>query len=376
MSFTHPNAHLIGQAGGRRALATPALVLDLPVFEANIAAMARLAKAAGLALRPHAKTHKCRAIAERQLAAGAVGLCVAKTGEAEALAGTPGLRSLLVTSPVIGPSAPARLAAVARRVEELLVVVDSPAGAEALSTAAVAEGVRIGAVVDIDPGIHRTGCAGPDAAVDLAKTVAQMPGLWFAGLQCYAGHVQHIEDYETRGQIAAMALADMAEARDRLQAIGLAPGLLTGGGTGTFAQEAGLGVLTELQAGSYVFMDVEYDAVQLESAHGRPFRPALFVDARVISANTADFVTIDAGFKAFATDGPKPRLAAGGPEGTEFAFMGDEHGALFAPLPLGTQVTLEVPHCDPTVNLYDVIHVVEGDRLVTLWPIEGRGRSA
>lgn len=372
----YPNRALIGVPGGREALATPALVLDLAAFQHNLAAMAAAAQAAGLALRPHAKTHKCRAIAARQLAAGAVGLCVAKTGEAEALASTPGLRSLLVTSPVIGASALTRLAAVAALVPELLVVVDSDAGAQALSAAATKTGVRIGAVVDIDPGIHRTGVAGPEAAAALAKLVANLPGLWFAGLQCYAGHAQHIEDFATRAEIARMALADMAAAAALLRAEGLPPPLLSGGGTGTFAQEAGLGVLTELQAGSYVFMDVEYGAVALEAHGAGPFRAALFVDARVISANTTDYVTVDAGYKAFATDGPKPKVVSGAPLDSEFAFMGDEHGAVFAALPLGSLVRLQVPHCDPTVNLYDVIHVLDGDTLVDIWPIEGRGRSA
>jgi D-serine deaminase-like pyridoxal phosphate-dependent protein len=371
----HPNAHLIGQQGGRRALATPALVLDKAAFEANIAAMAAAARAAGLALRPHAKTHKCKHVAARQLAAGAVGLCVAKTGEAEALIDTPGLKSLLITSPVLGPSAPNRVAALASRIDELLVVADSDLGAEALSRAAVAAGVTLGVVVDVDPGIHRTGCAGPDATVALAQRVAGLPGLRFAGLQCYAGHAQHIEDYETRVVIGQMALADLAESAARLTALGLAPAILTGGGTGTFAIEAGLGVLTELQAGSYVFMDVEYGAVALTQDGTSPFRPALLVEARVISANTADFVTIDAGFKSFATDGPKPVVVGGAPTGSEYAFMGDEHGAIFAPLVLGSTVTLQVPHCDPTVNLYDFIHVVDGDTLVDLWPIEARGRS-
>lgn len=367
----HPNAALIGVVGARELLATPALVLDLPAFEHNLAAMAKAASAAGLALRPHAKTHKSKAVAARQLAAGAVGLCVAKTGEAEALADTPGLTSLLVTSPVIGPSAPARLTALALRVPELLVVVDSSAGALALSAAAQAAGSRIGAVVDIDPGIHRTGVPDADAAVALARQVANLPGLRFAGLQCYAGHAQHLEDYATRVMIAEMALAETARAAAELRAIGLPPALVTGGGTGTFAMEAGLGVLTELQAGSYVFMDVEYGAVALEAAGQGPFRPALFVASRVISANTADFVTIDAGYKAFATDGPKPVPLSG----ADFAFMGDEHGALFEARALGDLVLLQVPHCDPTVNLYDVIHVVDGDRLVDLWPIEARGRS-
>lgn len=371
-----PNQPLIGIPGGLAEIATPALVLDLPVFERNLATMARASAESGLALRPHAKTHKCRAIAARQLAAGAVGLCVAKTGEAEALADTPGLRSLLVTSPVIGASALRRLAVLAGRLPELLVAVDSEAGARALSAAASAAGTRIGAVVDIDPGIHRTGVPDAEAAVTLARLVANLPGLWFAGLQCYAGHAQHIEDHAVRVEIARMALAEAEIAATRLRAEGLPPAMVSGGGTGTFAIEAGLGVLNELQAGSYVFMDVEYDAVALEAAGPGPFGAALFVEARVISANTADFVTIDAGYKAFATDGPKPQVVAGAPAGTEFAFMGDEHGAVFAPLALGGRVRLQVPHCDPTVNLYDVIHVVEGDTIVDIWPIEGRGRSA
>ncbi|MCF4166539.1 alanine racemase [Zavarzinia compransoris] len=371
MATGHPNAALIGRQGGRRDLATPALVLDIRAFEHNLATMAARTRAAGLALRPHAKTHKCRAIAARQLAAGAVGICTAKLGEAEALAATPGLESLLITSPVLGALAPPRLAALAGRLPELLVAVDSEAGLALLAEAAALAGTAIGAVVDIDPGIHRTGVADAGAAVALARRAAATPGIAFAGLQCYAGHAQHIEDHGLRRDIAAMALAPMAEAAAELRALGLPPRLMTGGGTGTSDLEAGLGVLNELQAGSYVFMDVEYDAIALTAEGAGPFRPALFVDARVISANAADFVTVDAGFKAFATDGPKPKA----PGGADYAFMGDEHGAVFAPLALGETVALQVPHCDPTVNLHDVIHVVDGDTLVDIWPVEGRGRG-
>lgn len=365
----HPNRILIGRQGGRRDLATPALVLDLPAFEHNLACMVRAARAAGLSLRPHAKTHKCKAIAARQIAAGAVGICVAKLGEAEALADTPGLESLLITSPVLGALAPDRLAALAGRLPELLVVVDSAPGLALLAEAAARAGREIGVVVDIDPGIHRTGVPDAETAIALARAVAATPSLRFAGLQCYAGHAQHIEDFAVRREIAQMALVPMAEAAAGLRALGLEPRLMTGGGTGTSAIEGGLSVLNELQAGSYVFMDVEYGAVALSPEGTGPFRPALFVDARVISANTTDFVTIDAGFKAFATDGPKPVPASG----AEFAFMGDEHGAVFAPLALGETLSLQVPHCDPTVNLYDVIHVVDGDALVDLWPVDARG---
>lgn len=377
-----PSAALIGVAGSRARVATPALVLDLDAFEANLARMAALASAAGVGLRPHAKTHKSASVARRQMAAGALGLCCAKLGEAEALVeAAPELSGLLLTSPVVTEGSIARLVALAGRSPGLMAVVDNPLAVAALGAAAVAAGIRLSLLVDLDMGLRRTGVADRQGALALARQVAEHPGLAFAGVQAYAGHLQHITEHDSRRSLSLAALDEVHGTVAALGEAGLAPGIVTGSGTGTFAIDLEAGVFTELQCGSYLFMDVEYDAVGQVGGGPQAFAPALFVEATVISANAPHFVTVDAGLKAFATEGPKPLVLAGAPAEAQYFFMGDEHGAVTAALddparpPLAGRLVLQVPHCDPTVNLYDRYHVVRGDTLVDIWPIEARGRS-
>ncbi len=369
---------LIGQQGSRRSLNTPVLVVDADALERNIAAMAAFAEASGVKLRPHAKTHKSVDIAKRQRAAGAVGFCCAKLGEAEALADG-GLDGLLITSPVVSASAIERLVALNGRTPNLMVVVDNPANVDALAGAASAAGKPLKLLVDIDPGIRRTGVEAAEAAVALAARIGTYPSLSFEGVQYYCGGQQHIGPFLDRRLAITDRTTYLREVVETLTAAGLKPGIVSGGGTGSHRIDAALGAFTEWQVGSYVFMDRQYAECDLTGDGVQPFETSLLVDARVVSANSQGMVTIDAGFKAFATDGDAP-LVVSGADGAMFAFMGDEHGALFgfdtekAPR-LADIVTLSVPHCDPTVNLYDNYHVVRGDTLVDIWPVSARGRS-
>lgn len=372
--------HLIGRQGSRRALNTPALVLDVEALDRNIAAMAAFAAAHGLKLRPHAKTHKSADIARRQIAAGALGVCCAKLGEAEALADE-GVEGVLITSPVVGEPAVERLIALAAKSPGLKAAADHPDAAAAIGAAAKAAGQRLALVVDLDPGIRRTGAASPEAAVALARQIAAHEALVFGGVQFYCGAEQHIAGYAERREAVVQRMARLTETIEALKAAGLPPPIVTGGGTGTHAIDAELGVFTELQVGSYIFMDSQYGECALREDAGAPFETSLMVDARVISANHPMLVTIDAGFKAFATDAAPPPILAGAPEGSAYRFMGDEHGALVpprgvAPPALGERITLAAPHCDPTVNLYEAYHVVRGDTLEAIWPVTARGRSA
>lgn len=372
------HGHLIGQQGSRRALNTPVLVLDVDALDRNIAAMADLAAKAGVRLRPHAKTHKSVDIARRQVAAGAVGLCCAKLGEAEVLA-EGGIEGLHITSPVVSGPAIARLMALNARTERLSMVADNPTNVAALAAAASADR-PLGVFVDIDPGIRRTGVASDEAAVDLARQIAQAPGLTYEGVQKYCGREQHIEAYDERRDAIVVQTEALRATIAALAAAGLAPPVVTGGGTGTHRIDLELGVFTEWQVGSYVFMDDQYAACALTADGPSPYARSLFVDARVVSANSPMLVTVDAGFKAFSTDASPPQVLAGAPEGARFAFMGDEHGAVIAKgvgetLQIADLVTLAVPHCDPTVNLYDSYHVVAGDTLTDIWPVSARGRS-
>jgi D-serine deaminase-like pyridoxal phosphate-dependent protein len=371
------HAHLIGQQGGRRSFNTPVLVIDLDVLGRNIRTMATFAASHGIALRPHAKTHKSADIARMQIEAGAVGACCAKLGEAEALADG-GIDGILITSPVVSTPAMVRLIALNRRLKDLRVVVDNPENVDALSAAAGASGRPLQLVVDIDPGIRRTGVASPDAAVALAGRIAGASSLRYLGVQYYCGRQQHIETFAARRTEMEDRTAYLKTVIDRLTQAGFAPGLITGGGTGTHRIDADLGVFNELQVGSYVFMDRQYNDCDLTGGGDAPYETSLFIDARVVSANTPGMATIDAGFKAMATDGGPPTVLAGAPAGSPYHFMGDEHGlvvAADAKFAVGAGVTLVAPHCDPTVNLYDFYHVVRGDTLVDIWPIQARGRS-
>ncbi|QGZ94807.1 DSD1 family PLP-dependent enzyme [Terricaulis silvestris] len=368
---------LIGQQGSRAALNTPALVIDRDALDRNIAAMAAFAKQNGLALRPHAKTHKSIDIARLQMAAGALGVCCAKLGEAEALAGQ-GINAMLITSPVVTPQAIARLVALHERIGDLMVVADNPANVAALATATKDASRPLPILVDIDPGIRRTGVSSPEAAVALAQAIAAASSLRFAGVQYYCGAQQHIEKYEERRAAIVDLTTYLTSVIDQLNAADLAPKIISGGGTGTHRIDASLGVFTELQVGSYVFMDRQYGDCDLGGEAAQPFERALFVDAHVISANSQGMATIDAGFKALSTDGGSPNVISGAPENAMFVFMGDEHGALIAmdhAFKIGDAVSLSPPHCDPTVNLYDAYHIVREGTLIDIWPVTARGRS-
>ena len=370
------HAHLVGRQGSRAALNTPALVVEVDALERNIAAMAAFARRTGLALRPHAKTHKSAEIARRQIAAGAQGVCCAKLGEAEALTDA-GIEGILITSPIAGASAIERLIGLAARAPTLRAAVDHPGVVEALDRA----GVRMTLLVDVDPGLHRTGVADAAAAVNLARRIAAAPGLTYGGVQYYCGSQQHIEAFADRRAAIAERTAYLSDVLARLDEAGLNPPVVTGGGTGSHRIDAELGVLTELQVGSYIFMDRQYADCDLSGEVGAPFETALFVDSRVISANHPMLVTVDAGLKAMATEAGPPAILSGAADESKYAFMGDEHGAIIpprgvAPPKLGEVVTLGAPHCDPTVNLYEAYHVVRGDTLEAIWPVTARGRSA
>lgn len=372
------NQSLLGQAGSRRRIDTPALVFDLDAFDYNLATMAALARERGIGLRPHAKTHKSIEIGKRQMDAGAVGLCCAKLGEAEALAAG-GLSDLLLTAPVLGDDKIGRLLALNAATSDLAVVIDHPDNARQLGDAAAAAGQVLSVLIVADIGAHRFGVTSDAAAVEIGKVIAASPSLRFRGVQGYAGQVQHIEDYAERRQQSHAAVARLGRIRDALAKAGWPSEIVTGSGTGSHDFDHELGIMSDLQVGSYIFCDVQYDLVAMSPQDPRRFQRSLFVHTRVVSANHDGFVTTDAGSKSFAMDGPPPDIIAGAPEGSTYGRFGDEFGRINLPdgtsLPHGTLVVCQVPHCDPTVNLYDHYHCVRGDVLVDLWPIDARGRA-
>jgi 3-hydroxy-D-aspartate aldolase len=374
-----PNAALVGVAGSRHQLDTPALLLDLDAMERNIAHMAQFAQAHGVALRPHVKTHKSAEIAQRQLAAGAVGVSCATLGEAETMAGA-GISGVLITSPIVTAGKIRRLVELAGRAApgEVMVVVDHPRNVDDLAEAASALPEPLHVLVDYAPGYGRTGAADADAVLALARRIAGHPALRLRGLQAYAGNIQHIGERDARGAAAAAVRAAVRQVIELAAGAGIRFEIVTGGGTGSHDLDAQERVFTELQAGSYVFMDADYSAVLADAATPAPFDIALLVQTAVVSVNQPGWVTVDGGTKVMATDSGLPVVAGGPLAGAGYAFAGDEHGRLTVdaarrPL-LGERVEFVTPHCDPTVNLHAVYHVVRGDTLVAIWPVDARGR--
>jgi 3-hydroxy-D-aspartate aldolase len=377
-----PNARLIGKPGGLRELTTPAVVLDLEAFEQNVGAYQHQINLHGLRARPHSKSHKCAEIARRQIAAGAVGVCTASLHEAEAMVGR-GINNILITSPVVGAGKVDRLMQLLERGAVVAVVVDDQEHAASLAAAARRVGHGSGHVldvlIDVDLGMGRTGISNIESALQLVNVVCEAEGISYRGLQAYSGQVQHIQEFAERDHVYTGQLRFLSELIAALDKRGLKPATVSGGGTGTLALDCREGLLTEHQAGSYIFMDVEYGEVALGANNADPaFATSLFLHSTVISKNVPGQVTIDAGLKSFATDGPLPRVSAGAPVGTTYSFFGDEHGCLTFPtptdsLPLGSIVGFVTPHCDPTINLHDYLHVVRHDTIVDIWQIVGRG---
>jgi len=382
---THRNAHAPAPARIGDPLSeidTPALIVDLDAFERNIARMAAKVSAmrasggnASLQLRPHAKTHKSPDIAARQIAAGAIGVCVQKVAEAEALVDG-GVADVLVSNEVVGRSKLARLAALARRAR-LSVCVDHPDNVRALSAAMVEAGASIDVLVEIDVGAGRCGVPPGEPAAALAQQVASSPGLRFAGLQAYHGSAQHLRSVAERQQAIAGAVGKAASTRAMIEALGIAVPKITGAGTGTFELEGASGVYSELQAGSYIFLDADYARNQAASGSTfAEFEHSLFILATVMSRPVAGRAVCDAGHKASSSDSGYPTVPD--MEGAAYVGASDEHGVIRLDQPgvalaIGDKIRLIPGHCDPTVNLHDWFVGVRAGRVESLWPVSGRG---
>jgi 3-hydroxy-D-aspartate aldolase len=358
-------------------LTTPALILDLDLLEANIDKMSKHAKASKIDLRPHGKTHKCPEIALRQIKAGALGLSVATIREAEAMSAA-GVKGLLITSELVGKPKIERLIKLARKAPDTITVVDNPAHAQQLSDAAAAARVNLNVMLDVDPGGRRTGVPPGDAAVALAEKIVKLPNLKLRGIHGYSGASAHVNGFEERTSHSIKAMTPIIETFTRLKKMGLPMEIMSGGSTGTYNIDTGLEEMTELQVGSYVFMDVEYRGVGGRSgAVYDDFAPSLTVMATVISKSYPDRATTDAGIKAFATDRVKLTPEIKGIDGVTMGYGGDEHGILTLNNPgrdlkIGDRVEFIVPHCDPNVNLYDRIYCVRGEKVVDVWRTVGR----
>ncbi|MDF3837805.1 DSD1 family PLP-dependent enzyme [Cupriavidus basilensis] len=366
---------------------TPSLVLDLDVFERNLAQMQQAADKAGVHLRPHAKAHKCPAIALAQIARGAVGICCQKVSEALPFVQA-GVTDIHISNEIAGTAKAALLAGMARHAR-LSVCVDDARQIGALAEAAGHAGSTIGVFVEIDVGQGRCGVADAPAALRLVQAIGAHARLEFRGLQAYHGGIQHVRDYASRRQAAADAAARTAAVVAELAEAGVACPTVTGGGSGSVEFDLASGVYTEIQPGSYIFMDADYGRNDYSGA--LRFEHSLFIASTVMSVaaatRPAPRVVLDAGLKSMAVDSGLPLVwgAAGPDQALAYVAANDEHGivepltragASAASLPaLGTQVLLVPGHCDPTLNLYDEIVGVRGQTVACLWPVAARGLS-
>jgi D-serine deaminase-like pyridoxal phosphate-dependent protein len=342
---------------------TPALVLDLDTFEANLAALNR-AVGGRVRVRAHAKTHKCPEIARRQVAAGAVGVCCQKVSEAEALVDG-GVQDVLVSNEIVGAPKIARLAALSQRAR-IGVCVDNAENLKALKES----GARLDVYVELEVGMNRCGIAPGEPAVALAQAIGG--NLRFAGLQAYHGRAQHVRSMADRKASIERAADAVRLTKGLLKGKGIDCPIVTGAGSGTFMFEVESGAWDEIQPGSYVFMDADYARNEWAAPLPR-FQHALFVLSTVMSRPRPETAIVDAGLKASSVDSGMPGVWQ--QPGLAYTHASDEHGWVEgAPAPaLGEKLLLVPGHCDPTVNLYDWYVCVRKGIVEDLWPITARG---
>lgn len=356
---------------GRRQeeLDTPALCIDLPLMEANVAKMADFFVDHSARLRPHTKTHKSPLLAQKQIAAGAIGVTCAKLGEAEQMA-LAGIRDILIANQIVGPIKIGRLVNLARYTE-VMVAVDAPQNVAELDRAAQAKGVALRVLVEVDVGMGRCGVEPGEPALDLARQIEDAPGLRFEGIMGYEGHTVMIPEYAERKRQTEAAMKKLVETKDVIEAAGLPVKIVSGGGTGTYDITGVYPGITEVQAGSYITMDTQYRDVV-----GIDFACALYVVAQVISTPQPGAAVIDAGLKTLTRDFGLPVVAE--PEGWQLVSLSEEHGALRQDggpdLRPGDRVKIWPNHGCTTINLHDQYVGVRDGVVEAVWPIAARGK--
>lgn len=361
-------------------LPTPALVIDEAAMESNLNKMADFYRGKKAKLRPHTKTHKCPILAKKQIAKGAVGVCAAKVSEAEVMVDA-GVENVLITSPVVTREKIDRVLALANESPGVSIVVDQERNVRDFDDAARAAGVKLSVLIDLNVGSDRTGITMGKPALDLAETIRQSSSLKFLGLQAYAGHLMHLRGFEYRRQASEATMGRAVEFKHALEKAGFEVPILTGGGTGTYNIDSEIDGITDVQVGSYLFMDVNYRNVGGQNGPiYDDFLPSLLVLATAISQPAKGRITIDAGYKAFATDQEPPDPLS--LPGVSYRWGGDEHGILEfrdsrgpGEVKLGDKLLLIASHCDPTVNLYDHYYPFRNERVEEMWPISARGHS-
>jgi D-serine deaminase-like pyridoxal phosphate-dependent protein len=359
-------------------LDTPALCVDLDRMEKNIATMQAALKKYGLPSRPHAKTHKCAAIAKYQLSTGSIGICCAKLSEAEAMAAN-GVDRILMTTANPSKNKIARAMALRKAHPNFIQAVDEEQNARDLSAAAKAAGVVADVVIDVAVGT-RSGIPA-EGALALAQLIDKLPNLKLRGMLSYDGGVQHAKGFAARKERALKAIEPNAAAFEAMKKSGLNVEIFSGGGTGTYNIMHAVPGFTDVQVGSYLFMDMQYLAIGNESGGEvfNDFEPSLTVLTTVLNNRFPGRLTTDAGAKALTLNTPLAGVI--GEPGMEYNAGSDEFGGIRFTSPpskeyrIGDLLEVIVPHCDPVVNEYDQIYGIRKDKVEVVWPITARGKS-
>lgn len=362
-------------------LDTPALCVDLDLLERNLDKMVSTLSTNGIASRPHAKTHKCPTVAQMQIDRGSVGICTAKVSEA-AVMFQHGIEQILNTTGNVTPTKINRAMNLRQQCPGFIQATDSPQNARLLSEAAVAKGIMADVVVDVDPGIKRTGIPFGQAALQLAQLIDQLPGLRFKGMLCYDAAAQHVVGFEKR---RAQTLERMVQATDTfelMQGSGLNTEIFSGGGTGTYNIDHDTKGMTDVQVGSYVFMDAQYISIggEEDAEVYSDFATSLTIMTTVLNDQYEGRATSDAGAKACTINQPWPIVK--GETGMRYRSGSDEFGTILydddpsRTYKVGDKLEVIASHCDPVVNLYDQMYAIRGDKVEAVWPISARGMSA
>ena len=359
-------------------LDTPALCVDLDKLEANIAKGQAMATKNGITTRPHAKTHKCAAIARLQLAAGAIGICTAKISEAEVLF-EHGIDRICMTTSNPSPNKIRRAMQLRKQCNHFIQAVDEEQNARLLSAAAKEAGVVADVVIDVAVGT-RSGIPPGEGAIALAKVIDRLPNLKMRGMLSYDGGAQHVNGFAARKERARDGLEENVKTFEMLKSAGLNTEIFSGGGTGTYSVQHLTPGITDVQVGSYIFMDMQYLAIGSEDGDPvyKDFAPSLTVVATVLNNRFPGRLTTDAGAKALTLNVPHAGVI--GEPGMDYNAGSDEFGSLTfkeasKSYKIGDRLEMIVPHCDPVVNLYDQMYGIRKDRVEVVWPIVARGHS-
>jgi 3-hydroxy-D-aspartate aldolase len=359
-------------------LDTPALCLDLDKFEKNIATMQAALKTYGIPSRPHAKTHKCAAIAKRQIATGSIGICCAKLGEADAFLKA-GIGQVLMTTSNLSPRKIRHAMQLRKKHRDFIQAVDEEQNARDLSAAAKEAGVVADVVIDVAVGT-RSGIPAGEGVLALAKLIDTLPNLKLRGMLSYDGGVQHVKGFEARKTRALKTIEANAETFAAMKKAGLNVEIFSGGGTGTYNMMHLVPGFTDVQVGSYIFMDMQYIPIGSEDGSEiyKEFEPSLTVTTTVMNNRFPGVLATDAGTKALTLNKPNPGVI--GEPGMDYTAGSDEFGTIrfekaSKNYKIGDKLEVIVPHCDPVVNLYDQIYGIRNDKVEVIWPITARGKS-